>query len=146
MKEKIKSFSKKHTPKDLFSLYHISVLVIIVISFSILWAGIHVIQRNYKLLKQISVLEQEAELMKLSVSNQKLMNEYYNTDAYMEISARRLLNKALPGEKLMLVPKSLALEQVPSLELEKNNTNDSVQKLNNWQKWVRFLSGKSLGD
>lgn len=147
MQEKIKSKISTTRIRELFTLYQISVMVIIVISFSILWAGIRVVQRNYILLKQVSVLEQEIELMKISVANQKLMNEYYSTDSYGEIAARRLLNKSMPGEKLMLVPKSLALETVPVALASGNvDTEEYKPKLNNWQKWIRFLSGKSLED
>lgn len=147
MQEKIKSKISTTRIRELFTLYQISVMVIIVISFSILWAGIRVVQRNYILLKQVSVLEQEIELMKISVANQKLMNEYYSTDSYGEIAARRLLNKSMPGEKLMLVPKSLALEKVPGALASGNvDTEEYKPKLNNWQKWIRFLSGKSLED
>lgn len=147
MQEKIKSKISTTRIRELFTLYQISVMVIIVISFSILWAGIRVVQRNYILLKQVSVLEQEIELMKISVANQKLMNEYYSTDSYGEIAARRLLNKSMPGEKLMLVPKSLALEKVTgALASGSVDTGEYKPKLNNWQKWIRFLSGKSLED
>jgi len=97
-------------------------------------------------MKQISVLEQEVKLGEVLSQNQKLMNEYYKTDTYLEIAARKQFNKAMPGEKLMLIPKSVALKSLPSSSEDLINTNQPEEKLKNWQLWMRFLSGRAISD
>lgn len=145
MKENIKNQLNFANLRSMLTIQNIGVVFIAIVALSVSWTSTKVIQRNYNLLKKISVLEQQVEIGEVAVANQKLMNEYYKTDAYLEIAARRQFNKALPGEKLMLVPKSLALQKVPSLvDKEDSNKLNKTSSLNNWQKWMRFLSGRAI--
>ena len=146
MKEKIKNNLNADNLRAQLSVHNLGMLIIVVVALSVSWSSTKIIQRNYGLMKQISVLEQKVELEKVAVDNQKLMNEYYKTDTYLEIAARRQFNKALPGEKLMLVSKNLALSKVPSLTKNTEADGPAKTKLHNWQQWVRFLSGRALGD
>lgn len=146
MNKNISNFFDPEKMRTNFSLHNLGVVLIAIVAVSVSWSSTKVIQRNYRLMKQISVLEQEVKLGEVTLANQKLMNEYYKTDTYLEIAARKQFNKALPGEKLMLIPKSLALEKVPKLEQKQSNTNTNKLNISNWQKWMRFLSGKAIGD
>jgi hypothetical protein len=77
--------------------------------------------------------------------NQDLKNDYYKTDAYLDIAARRYANKAAPGEQLYLVPKDVALKYVappPNNETPKQNSEPTFVK--NWRSWLNFLSGKPI--
>lgn len=146
MKEKINELINPREINALFTLHNLGMLVIAVVALSVSWTSIKVIQRNYNLMKQISVLEQEVKLGEVLSANQKLMNEYYKTDTYLEIAARKQFNKALPGEQLMLVPKTVALRSLPSTNEEPNDYKQPEEKLKKWQQWVRFLSGRAISD
>lgn len=74
------------------------------------WSGVSVIETNYELQKQVSQLEQQNQVRQLENNNLKLQNEYYNSDQYLELTARRQFSKGQPGETLLLVPKSVALK------------------------------------
>lgn len=82
------------------------------------WSGISVIETNYELQKQVSKLEQENQVRQLENNNLKLQNDYYNTDQYLELTARRQSGKGQPGEKLLLVPESVALKYAPEIPKE----------------------------
>ena len=83
------------------------VFVIIVILVS--WSGVKAINANYILQKQIALLQQQNTVQELKNSNQKLQNEYFNSRQYLELSARQNFGLADPGEKELMVPKSVAL-------------------------------------
>lgn len=134
--------------RSYFSLGAIGVYVIAIVSLSVAWAGTKAIQRNYKLLKQVSVLEQQASIAEQKVENQKLLNEYYKSDAFLELAARRQFNKAAPGEKLLIVPKSVAATKLPSgfSELGVASEQKIDTELTNWQAWLQFLTGRGFED
>ena len=107
------------------------------------WSGIGVIQANYDLQKQIADLERQVELKELENSNQKLRNQYYETDEYLELQARRQFNKGAPGEKLFIVPKNVALAHsvepiIPTPQTEVDQpAKPFYQK--NFEAWMEFL-------
>jgi len=147
MKENIKKHLEIDKLRSLVSLHNLGMLIIVLVALSVSWTSTKIIQRNYNLLKKITILEQQVMIDEAGIANQKLMNEYYKTDTYLEIAARKQFNKALPGEKLMLIPKSLALQKVPSLAaMQSEDDNVATVKLQNWQKWIRFLTGRAIED
>lgn len=89
------------------------------------WSGVRVIETNYTLQKKIARLRQQDEVLQLQNENQKLQNEYYQTNTYLELSARKQFGRAAPGEQLVLVPREVALKYAP--ELPKTPQLDKVQ-------------------
>ncbi|MEK7472325.1 MAG: hypothetical protein AAB624_03715 [Patescibacteria group bacterium] len=147
MYDKIKNLLTSKNFRAYFSFGSMGAYLIAVVSLSVAWASTKAIQRNYQLMKQVSVLEQEADIAEQKVANQKLENEYYKSDAFLELAARTHLNKAAPGEKLMIVPKKVALSKLPA-------GSDQVAvvpvvtktELPNWQAWLQFLTGRGIED
>lgn len=88
-------------------LWAFVVFAIVVVVAS--WSGVRVIETNYELQKKIARLQQQNEITQLQNENQKLKNQYLETDTYLELAAREQFGKAAPGEKLILVPESVAL-------------------------------------
>ncbi len=130
-----------------FTFGAIGIYVVAIVSISVAWAGTKAIQRNYQLLREVAVLEQEADISRQRVENQKLLNEYYKSDAFLELAARRQLNKAAPGEKLLIVPKEVALSKLPESTQDKADSDkDTKADLANWQAWLRFLTGRGFDD
>src|SRR5690606_18810253 len=109
MLEKIKNLPVKSYIKSLQDVRNFGLLVFVVAALLVTWSGIRVVQTNYDLQKRISVMRQENEVKRLANSNMALSNQYLETDQYLELTARRQYNKALPGEKLLVVPKAVAL-------------------------------------
>ncbi len=108
------------------------------------WSGIQVIQTNYELQKQISKLQQQNVVQQLENNNLKLRNEYFNTDQYLELSARKQFGKAAPGETVLLVPKSVALAHTTALTqtASKPQTTLTTHKptyQRNFEAWMDFF-------
>lgn len=108
------------------------------------WSSVKVIETNYKLERQIAKLEQQNQLLGLENTNQKLRNQYFNTDEYLELQARKQFGKGLPGETLLLVPKDVALSYTvapPAAQPANPNTPKAEPPLyqRNLVAWRNFL-------
>jgi len=115
MLEKIKNSHYFYYLQELRDVRVLGLVVFGALVLLVSWSGIQVIQTNYDLQKQISKLQQENQVQQLENTNLKLRNEYYNTDQYLELSARKQFGKAAPGETVLLVPKSVALAHAAAL-------------------------------
>lgn len=121
-------------------------VVFVVIVLLISWSGVKVIHTNYKLQQDIARLQEENELQRLRNENQRLKNEYYNSPQYLELAARQNFGLAAPGEKVLLVPKEVALAHVPEsvrgTAVETNRVRSASSKpfyQRNYQAWLDFF-------
>jgi cell division protein FtsB len=112
------------------------------------WSGIKAIQTNYGLQKQISKLSQQNSVIRLQNENLALKNEYYNSDQYLELSARQNFGLAAPGEKELIVPKSVALSYTVDLPSDdQSETSQQPVYRRNFESWLNFfLHRQSLKD
>jgi cell division protein FtsL len=104
-----------------------------------LWCAVSAVvtlQKNYELLTRVREGEIENQITELQIANLKLQQAYYKTDEFLELQAKAKLNKALPGEHLVLLPKV----EVPETDVEKTGGTTS-RELSNPQKWAQFLLG-----
>jgi cell division protein FtsB len=115
-------------------------LLFVVIVLMISWSGVKTIQSNYSLQKQITALRQQNDVQKLQNENMKLQNQYYNSDQYLELSARQNFGLAKPGEKEIIVPQNVALAN--SIEVSDPTRSDKANQTfyqRNFQSWVDFF-------
>ncbi len=91
------------------------------------------LSRNWKLQQEINAKKNELALLSLEVDNLALENNYYSSEEYQELAARKLQNKKLSGETLITLPKNLK-------KSDKNiATKTSISEKNNIDKWLTFL-------
>lgn len=129
---------------------NVGVLVFVIIVLLISWSGAKAIQTNYGLQKQISRLQQENDVAKLENANLNLRNQYYNTDQYLELTARANLGLGMPGETELLVPKSVALAHTVPEQSAEAAQKTTVPKQPFWQRnfeaWMDFLLHRGATD
>lgn len=127
---------------------NIGLYVFTVIVLAISWSTVKTIQANYQLQKKIAVLEQQNKVLQLLNENQALKNKYLETDEYLNLAARQSLGLAAPGEKVLLVPKDVALKHVDQKLIEQVSSltpPDNRSKIvRNLQDWRDFLLGRKL--
>lgn len=147
--EKIKTLLKRFNVEQLKDVRVIGLLVFCVIALLVTWSGLGAIQANFVLQKQIARLEQENRVKELENTNLKLKNQYYDTEQYLELQARRQFGKAAPGETVVLIPKSVALAKTVEL---KKDTPQEVQPTpkkpgyqKNFEAWMDFFFHRSDG-
>ncbi len=79
------------------------------------WSGVRIVEVNYALQQEIAGLAAKNQVRQLENENLKLKNQYLNTDTYLELTARQQFGKGGKDEKLILIPKDVALATVPKL-------------------------------
>jgi predicted nuclease with TOPRIM domain len=107
-----------------------------------------VLQNNYKLEKELARLKQQASVQQLENENLKLKNQYYETDQYLELSARRQFDKAAPGESAYLIPASVAHSKTIEIPKEQQTALPATPKAKpkyrqNIDDWLDFLLHKN---
>lgn len=145
MTEFAKRFIAKQI-KILSDVRNVALYIFALIVLAITWSTIKTIQNNYDLQKQISVLKQQNDILALQNNNQRLQNQYYQTDAYQELAARQNLGLAAPGEKILLVPQKIALKYAGSTPVnaisEGGQVDDRSSLVKHIEAWRDFLLGR----
>lgn len=147
MLEKIKKLPKHPFVKELRDVRMLGLLVFGVITLLVSWSGLQVIEANYQLQQQVARLEQQSQVQQLENNNLKLSNQYYNTDQFLELQARREFGKGAPGEKLLLVPKEVALAHTIDTKTTKVSAKQSPTKptyQRNFETWMTFFFHRPL--
>lgn len=117
------------------------IFVVLVLLMS--WSGVKAIQTNYSLQKQIAALKQQNAVQQLQDNNLKLQNEYYNSNQYLDLSARQNFGLGLPGETEVIVPQNVALAHTVPLpkttfqEVTASSKQPAYQR--NFQGWIDFF-------
>jgi len=129
----------------------VGLLLFLVVVLLISWSGVKVIDTNYGLQKDISRLEQETQVLQLTNTNMKLENNYFQTNQYLEISARQNFGLAAPGETVLNVPQQVALAHTVDLpDTEQDEVKKTAAKQpayqRNFQAWMNFLLHRGTTD
>jgi len=123
-------------------------VIFVVIVLLISWSGVKSIQTNYGLQKQIAELKQQNQVQQLSNDNLALQNQYYNSNQYLELSARQNFGLAAPGEQELIVPKTVAQSYTVKLSSASSapatKTPPTYQK--HVQSWLDFFLHRQAGN
>jgi cell division protein FtsB len=121
---------KKH-----MTLNNVVLLIALVLALSWAWSTINVLAKNYDLERQVEQARLDTDIMKLQNENLRLEQAYYKTDEYMELSARKLLNKSQPGEHLVILPR---VDDKTATTI----ASTPVVEKSNFEQWIDFLFGR----
>ena len=121
---------------------NVGLLVFTVIVLLISWSGVKSIQTNYGLQKQVAQLQQEDQVQSLENADQALQNQYYNTNQYLEITARENLGLGASGETELLMPQSVALAHTvkePGSIIAPSEVPKQPFWQRNFEDWINFF-------
>jgi cell division protein FtsB len=113
-----------------------AVVLALLIAMGWLWGTVGSLQKNFVLQQQVDAYDQQIELLKLENESLGFQSKYYASDEYVELSARERLNKAAPGEHLVILPPQ---PQVPE---STSRINTPAPTSSNFDQWVRFFFGR----
>jgi cell division protein FtsB len=136
---------KNHpTFKMITDVRNLGLYLLVVITLSVAWSSVKSIQKNYEIEKQITTLTQQVEVLEQETQNQALKNDYYKTDAFLELAARKYFGKGLPGEQFISVSTEVAdkythPEVARAEETAKANAKPTPKIIQNWQDWFDFF-------
>lgn len=116
-----------------------NIVLIIAVAICLTWTyqSITSMSRSWTLTERLSTERHNLALLELEIETMELENEYYASDEYQELLARKHANKQLPGEHLVYLSensdaaksKHTATEVIPA----------KTQEYSNFEKWMRFL-------
>lgn len=121
---------------DFFSVENVVLLTAILLCFTWTYQSIQSMSRNWELTERLSKDRKELQLLELENEMAELENEYYRTEEYQELAARKLANKQLPGENMVY------LEENSEEAKNKHSVAKVVEEKKNYsnpEKWVMFL-------
>lgn len=149
MFEKLKNINKKALLQNFRDIRFLGFMVFGIMVLLASWSGVSVIESNYELQKQISQMDQQNIVDQLENENLRLKNDYYKSDTYLELQARKALGKGASGETLILVPKEVALKyakELPSTvkteQKRQEHNNPTYRKnINDWMDFIFHRNG-----
>ena len=128
--------TKFRLKRDFFTLENIALLLAIVLCLVWTYQSIVAMSRNWKLSETLVTEKKELELLNIKVEAAELENEYYKTNEYQELMARKILDKKLSGENMVILPDN-------SEEAKNKHKVAKVEKqeksYSNFEKWMMYL-------
>ena len=147
MLNKIKSYYQAINWKSLSDLKTVGLVIFAIIVLLITWSGAKTIQSNYDLQNQIATLQKQNQVQQLENENLQLENNYYNTNQYLELSARQNLGLGASGETELIVPQSVALAHLSPLATVQDTVSKPASNQSTYQKnfesWMNFFLHRS---
>lgn len=134
---------KKHSRSERRFFAFDNILVFIAAGCCLMWTwgSISAMTRNWTLSQELIEREREKALLELEVETLELENDYYRSDEYKELSARKYQNKKLPGETMIYLPSnSDAAKSKHNNDATSDSAVDTPQ-LDNFEQWMAFLFG-----
>jgi hypothetical protein len=123
---------------SLFSKERIMFLLLPTMFVFLLYFSVQSITKNWNLQQTLNTKLQEKQLMELKVSNMKLENQYYASEEYQELMARKLQDKKANGETMVMLPINSEIAKQKHAN-QKFSSNKSEQDNSNFHQWMRFL-------
>ena len=128
--------TKFRLKRDFFTLENIALLLAIVLCLVWTYQSIVAMSRNWKLSETLITEKKELELLNVEVEAAELENEYYKTNEYQELMVRKILDKKLSGENMVILPDN-------SEEAKNKHKVAKVEKqeksYSNFEKWMMYL-------
>jgi len=137
---RMKTKMAKNNLKEFFSLNNLVYLLAVALAFVIVWQTAIVILDNYALQQEVDDLKEEVSLLKLENQRLSFNIEYYKTDAYLDLAARKNFNLKSPGERVVYVPRSETNKQEEPAEATTEQSN--IDSASNFDQWLYFLFGR----
>lgn len=135
--EKMKKLKIPYHWRNYLTLNNAAVVVAFLIALSWLWGTVTTLQKNFTLQQQVDDLDQQVQISEIQNANLAFQQQYYKSNEYLELAAREKLNKAAPGEKLILLPES------PQTVTQQTTTPIANVEPSNFAQWMRFFFGKN---
>ena len=135
MKDSVRR-TKFKLKRDFFTLENVVLSLAIILCLVWTYQSVAAMSRNWKLSETLITKKKELELLNIEVEATELENEYYKTEEYQELMARKLLDKKLSGENMVVMPDNTEIAK----EKHKTEKVEKIEKeYSNFEKWVMYL-------
>lgn len=115
-----------------------NMILVFAIALCVVWTyqSVVAMSRNWELSERLAAEKKELDLARVEVETMELENEYFKSDEYQELLARKYLDKMSPGEKMVVLPENTeeAKSRFQDAEVEIHE-----REYSNFEKWMMFL-------
>lgn len=122
-----------------FNSQNAALILFAIIAVSLSFNTFKVIQRNYELQQEVDRLKDEISVIEVQNQNLVYNIEYYKSEAYLNVEAKRRFNLAEKGEQVIFLPKDGEPEQLLNPEL--TQSTGPTDTYSNFDKWMIFFFG-----
>ena len=130
-------FRLKH---DFFTVETVVLILAIVLCLTWTYQSIAAMSRNWELSERLTTGHRELELLKMEVETAELENEYYKTEEYQELLARKYLDKQAEGENMVVMPENS--EEAKNKHIDANIRGELKKDYSNFERWMMYLFPK----
>ncbi|MBR3368762.1 hypothetical protein IKG45_03165 [Candidatus Saccharibacteria bacterium] len=120
-----------------FTVENTVLFIAIILCLGWTYGAISSMTRNWQLSRVLVEKQYEEKILELEIESLGLENAYYSSEEYQELSARKKLNKKLPGETLIYLAEN-SEEAKKKHEIPEKLTGPEK---NNLSEWTAFLLG-----
>lgn len=122
------------------TLNNVVLAVAFIIGANWAWGSIEMMQRNYTLQRTLDLKQREQTLAELETATLAFEKRYYESNEYKELAARKYLSLASPGEKVLILPPSAAVNQASE---QTGQEAPASEPPSNFTQWMNFLLGSN---
>ncbi|MBR0465621.1 hypothetical protein IJJ02_02435 [Candidatus Saccharibacteria bacterium] len=117
-----------------------NVVLVLAIALCLVWTyqSIAAMSRNWELTERLATEKKALELLGVEVEAAELENEYYKTNEYQELLARKYLDKKMPGENMVIMPENSEAAKT-KYEVIVAKTEETEKEYSNFEKWMMYL-------
>ena len=123
---------------DFLTVENVVLAIAIVLCLTWTYQTIAAMSRNWELSERLTEERKKLELISVEVEAAELQNEYYKSNEYQELIARRNLDKKLEGENMVVMPEN-SEEAKNKHKNETKATTIEEPEYSNFEKWMMYL-------
>lgn len=127
------NYKMKH---DFLTVENIVLLFAIVLCLVCTYQSIVSMSRNWELSEKLTAEKRELELLNIEVEARELENEYYASDEYQELIARKNLDKEYSGENMVVMPDNT---EAAKNKHQQEKIDIQEKTYSNFEKWMLYL-------
>ncbi len=127
-------YKAKH---DFLATENVILIIAAVICLVLTGNIINSMTRNWTLTEELAKQNQAQNLLRIEIETAELENEYYKSSEYQELAARKLADKQLPGEHMVVMPNNSESAKNKHANMKKNE--EPIVQKTNLEKWISFL-------
>lgn len=129
-------FKLKH---DFLTVENVVLVLAVVLCLTWTYQSIAAMSRNWELSERLTTERKTLELLSLEVDTIELQNEYYRTNEYQELMARRNLDKKTAGENMVVMPENSEAAKNKHKEEPVAMVMAEEPEYSNFEKWMMYL-------
>ncbi len=138
-KQKVRQLSYK-LRNEIFDRQNLAIMVALAISISWIFSAIGAMRQNYELRRKIEDKTRQLTILEIESLSLEFEQKYFASQEYQDLAARKNLNLALPGEKVLILPPYTNWVKERDAEDARIKSTKPLEQ-SNFRKWMHFFFG-----